>query len=122
MRYADALDWLYRRQRFGVKLGLDNMQALLEALGHPEESFQAFHIAGTNGKGSTAAYLAHCLRAGGHRVGLYTSPHLVSFRERIHVDGKPIGEEDVARGTTRLRSVVEQLEARRIQPTFFEVV
>lgn len=122
MEYDEALTWLYRRQRFGIKLGLDNMRALLEALGNPQEQFRAFHVTGTNGKGSVCALLAACLQAAGHHVGLYTSPHLVSFRERIQVNGQPVSPEEVAELVARIRPLVEALEARRIQPTFFEVV
>ena len=121
MRYKEALDWLYRRQRFGVRLGLENMEALLERLDHPERAFQSLHVTGTNGKGSVCAFLESCVRAAGHRVGLYTSPHLVSFRERIRVDGEMVSEEEIGRGVERLRPVVEALDARRIVPTFFEV-
>lgn len=122
MHYADALDWLYSRQRFGIKMGLENMRALLDRLEKPEESFGAIHVAGTNGKGSTCAMIESALRAGGHRVGLYTSPHLVSFRERIRVDGREISREDVAGAATRVRPVVDELDARRVNPTFFECV
>jgi dihydrofolate synthase / folylpolyglutamate synthase len=122
MDYSDALAWLYRRQRFGVKLGLETMEALLDRLGHPEQSFGTLHVTGSNGKGSVCAFLESCLRAAGHRVGLYTSPHLVSFRERIRVGGEPIAPEDVAAGVERLRPLVDDLDARRTSPTFFECV
>lgn len=122
MRYEDALAWLYQRQRFGVKMGLDALRALLERLERPESTFRAFHVTGTNGKGSTCALLEAALRRAGHRVGLYTSPHLVSFRERIRVDGERIAPEDVVRGVQRLRPHVDALDAQRTPPTYFECV
>ncbi len=122
MRYAEALDWLYRRDRFGVKLGLETMQALLQRLENPETSFRALHATGTNGKGSVCAMLESTLRASGRRVGLYTSPHLVTFRERIRVAGDLIPEEDVTRGVERIRPHVDELDGRRMTATFFECV
>jgi len=83
------------------------MERLLKALGHPQRQFQSVHIGGTNGKGSTAAIVASVLRQGGHRTGLYTSPHLIHFSERIRVCGTPISETALVRLTQRLRSVVE---------------
>jgi dihydrofolate synthase / folylpolyglutamate synthase len=120
MDYADALEWLYRRQRFGVKLGLETIGTLLERLGSPHRNFRALHVAGTNGKGSVAALMASCLNSAGHRVGLYTSPHLVTFRERIQVGGTPIEADEVAAGVERLRPHVEDLDGRRSPPTYFE--
>ena len=90
MNYPDALAFLYGLQRFGIRLGLENVLRLVEAFGHPEATFKSVHVAGTNGKGSTAAFLGGILRATSYRVGLYTSPHLLDFRERILVDGHPI--------------------------------
>ena len=85
--YRRALDFLFRRTTGATRLGLARMEALLEALGDPHRRLRAFHVAGTNGKGSTCATLDALLRARGLRVGRYTSPHLVDFRERILVDG-----------------------------------
>lgn len=115
MSYRESLDYLYGLQRFGIKLGLENIRALLDRLHHPETSFFCIHIAGTNGKGSTAAMLASILQAGGHRVGLYTSPHLHSFAERIRVNGEEIPEAEVVRFTDRIREA-----AGEIPSTFFE--
>ena len=80
----------------GAKLGLERMEALLDRLGHPERSFRGVHIAGTNGKGSTAAMIEAGLRAAGRRTGLYTSPHLVRINERIQVAGEEISEPEFA--------------------------
>lgn len=120
MQYAEALSWLYARQRFGIKQDLENMQVLLEALGHPEASFPAFHVTGTNGKGSVCAFLDDALRAGGYRTGRYVSPHLTSFVERITVAGRSIPRTDVAKLVEDLRPVVDSLDQRGVRPTFFE--
>lgn len=122
MDYPRALEWLYRRQRFGIKMDLEGIRALLDELGRPEGGLPAFHITGSNGKGSVAAFVASCLQAAGHKTGLYTSPHLVSFCERIQVQGEAIAQEDVGSLVARVKRAVEALEARRIVPTFFETV
>jgi dihydrofolate synthase/folylpolyglutamate synthase len=114
---AEALEWVHGSQFTGIKLGLENTRALLEALGNPERQLRFLHVAGTNGKGSVCAMLDAALRAAGHRCGLYTSPHLVDFRERIRVDGTMISEEAVAAGLTRVREISERLG---IGGTFFE--
>ncbi|PLX83604.1 MAG: bifunctional folylpolyglutamate synthase/dihydrofolate synthase [Desulfuromonas sp.] len=115
MDFRQSLEYLYGLQRFGIKLGLDNIRALLERLGHPESGYGIVHVGGTNGKGSVSACLAEVLRQAGCRVGLYTSPHLHSFTERIRIDGVPAAEEEVARLTDMLRE-----RAADIPATFFE--
>jgi dihydrofolate synthase / folylpolyglutamate synthase len=122
VRYEEALAWLYDRQRFGIKQGLENVRALLEALERPQDAFLAIHVTGTNGKGSVCAFLEAALRSAGHSVGRYISPHLTSFTERIMVDGKEIPRADVAVLCEQLAPVVEDLERRGMVPTFFEVV
>lgn len=115
MTYASAIDYLYGLQKHGIKLGLETMQALMDRLGHPERRYRILHIGGTNGKGSTAAIAAAILQASGLRVGLYTSPHLIEFRERIRVNGEMMAEDGVTELTARVRGASESLE-----PTFFE--
>jgi dihydrofolate synthase / folylpolyglutamate synthase len=117
MTYSSAIEYLYGLQKHGIKLGLETMRILLSRLGHPERQFKSLHIGGTNGKGSTAAMTAAMLLAAGHRVGLYTSPHLVDFRERIRVDQVMITEAQVAEMTQRLREIVPS----GLMPTFFEL-
>jgi len=117
MTYSAAIEYLYGLQKHGIKLGLETMRALLGELGHPERRLRALHIGGTNGKGSTAAMAAAILQASGLRVGLYTSPHLVEFRERIRVNGDMIAEEQMADLTARLRAAA----SRTLDPTFFEM-
>ena len=116
MTYSAAITYLYSLQKHGIKLGLETMAALMARLDSPHRRFRALHIAGTNGKGSTAAMTAAVLQAGGFRVGLYTSPHLVDFRERIRVNGTMIDEGRVSQLTQQIRDVCRQ----DLLPTFFE--
>ena len=113
----DHLQWMYALGRFGIKPGLGAMAEIMEALGHPEQEWPSVHIAGTVGKGSTAAFMASVLREAGYRVGLYTSPHLVKFNERIQINGQHISDGDLAALAQDLR---EKLELKGIQATFFE--
>jgi dihydrofolate synthase/folylpolyglutamate synthase len=119
VNYRDALAWVYGRQSFGIKLGLDNTRRLLAAAGDPHARLRFLHVAGTNGKGSTCAMMDAILRAAGHRTGLYTSPHLVDFRERIRLDGAMIPEDAAAEGLSLLREAAETCDHA---PTFFELV
>jgi len=114
LTYDDALAFLFPRTTT-IKFGLDTTRALLRGLGDPHTLIPSIHIGGTNGKGSVATLVAEALSAAGWRVGLYTSPHLVSFRERIRVDGVPISEAAVAMWTGRLEAQMQELGA-----TFFE--
>lgn len=120
--YMAALEWLYARQSLGIKLGLDKVRRLLAALGDPQDSFRSVHVAGTNGKGSVTRLLAETLRRSGLRVGCTTSPHLVSFTERIEVNGARIAQAEVARLLARIRHEVERLDDQGAHATFFEVV
>jgi dihydrofolate synthase/folylpolyglutamate synthase len=113
-----SIRYLYALQSHGIKPGLSRTVALLTALRDPHRSFQVFHVAGTNGKGSTAAILASILSCQGYRVGLYTSPHLVDFTERIRVDGAPIAPESVRDLTETVRRAAETHLSE--PPTFFE--
>jgi len=117
MTYSSAIEYLYGLQKHGIKLGLETMRTLLDRLGNPERRFRSLHIGGTNGKGSTAAMTAAMLQAAGYRVGLYTSPHLVEFRERILVSQVMIAEAQVAELTQRLQASVPP----GLTPTFFEL-
>ncbi|MGA1130574.1 MAG: bifunctional folylpolyglutamate synthase/dihydrofolate synthase, partial [Chthoniobacterales bacterium] len=118
MNFREALAWLYAAQTFGIKLGLENTRRLLSAIGDPQDRMSFIHVAGTNGKGSVCAMLDAVLREGGMRPGLYTSPHLVDFSERIRVGGAPIPDEAVAEGLSLLRASSADWDH---QPTFFEL-
>lgn len=113
--YRATLRFLYGLQVRGMKLGLANTRALLASLGQPQRDFPCFHVAGTNGKGSTSAFIASILQEAGFTTGLYTSPHLVRFTERIRINGKEIPEARLVEYTQKLRP---EIEARRA--TFFE--
>jgi dihydrofolate synthase/folylpolyglutamate synthase len=115
LTYAEALDFLFPRTTT-IKFGLETTRALLGALGDPHRVMPSVHIGGTNGKGSVSTLVAAALREAGWRVGLYTSPHLMSFRERIRVDEVPISEAAVAMWTSRLQPMILERQA-----TFFEV-
>jgi dihydrofolate synthase / folylpolyglutamate synthase len=117
--FQEALEYLYGLEKFGMIFGLKQIESILEAIGNPHQSIPCIHIGGTNGKGSTAALLDSILRQDGYRVGLYTSPHLIRFTERILVDGEEIAEEAVSDLTRRIR---EATEAARVRPpfTFFD--
>ena len=121
MSYQAAIKFLYSLQLFGTKLGLENTFKLAALAGNPQNQLRFIHVAGTNGKGSTCAMLESIYRAAGLKVGLFTSPHLVSFGERILVDRQPISREDVARLVEEVQALVAQFPANE-HPTFFEVV
>lgn len=123
MTYAETIDYLFTRlplfSRVGAaayKKDLTNTLRLCETLGNPQAQFKSIHIAGTNGKGSTSHMLAAILQTGGYKTGLYTSPHLKDFRERIKVNGEICSEEFVTRFTERIRPLIETIE-----PSFFEI-
>jgi len=134
LTYKQALAWLFGLQRFGIKLGLENTYRLLDKLGlrslgsargpravfggSPNTSTKVIHVAGTNGKGSVCAMIDSICRAQGYRTGLFISPHLVTFRERIRVNGELISEDAVADGLTIIRDLVADWDPH---PTFFEV-
>jgi len=116
--YKQNLTWLYGLQQFGIKLGLENMQRLLREL-NLRLTGRVIHVAGTNGKGSVCAMLDAICRAEGLRAGLFTSPHLVTFRERIQIDGQLISEQQAAHGLAVIRDLITNWDPH---PTFFEVV
>jgi len=113
--YKDSLEYLYGLERHGIIFGLVNIQNILKSLGNPHKKLKAIHIGGTNGKGSTAAMIQSILSRCGYRVGLYTSPHLISFTERIRIDDREITEAEVVGLTKRIRGSIEE---GRIPETF----
>ncbi|HLO25419.1 MAG TPA: folylpolyglutamate synthase/dihydrofolate synthase family protein, partial [Geobacteraceae bacterium] len=116
MTYQETLAYIYGLARFGMKPGLQRISAILGALGNPEEGLQVVHVAGTNGKGSTAAFLSSVAAAGGYRVGLFTSPHLIRFTERMRINGAEIDADSVVRLAGRV------MKAAPPDATFFEIV
>ncbi|MFN0069177.1 MAG: bifunctional folylpolyglutamate synthase/dihydrofolate synthase, partial [Limisphaerales bacterium] len=120
MTYSESISWLQGLGRFGLRPGLDTTLRLAAAAGDPHRRLRFIHVAGTNGKGSTCAFLESICRHAGRRVGLYTSPHLVSFRERIQLNRVLIPEADLARLATLARGRIEA-EAAAGPATLFEV-
>src|SRR5689334_18176369 len=123
MNYQETLSYLYETLPMFSRLGsaaykndLDNIFILCEFLGNPQENFKSVHIAGTNGKGSVSHMLAAVYQTAGYKTGLYTSPHLYDFRERIKLNGMMVEEEFVVDFVERIRPVIEE-----IQPSFFEI-
>jgi dihydrofolate synthase/folylpolyglutamate synthase len=121
MSYSAAIQFLYSLRWFGAKFGLTNTFKLAELAGNPQNRLRFVHVAGTNGKGSTCAILEGIYRAAGLRVGLFTSPHLVAFSERIQVNRRLIPEDEVARQVEAMRPLLKQFPQEE-HPTFFEVV
>lgn len=123
MDYKEALGYLASFSRFGMKLDLGRMRGLMARLGDPQDSLRIVHVAGTNGKGSTSAMMDSALRAAGYHVGLYTSPHLERFTERIRVNGAEIAPTDVLRHLQVIRPAVDAMLAEGLEsPTEFEVI
>lgn len=120
--YQEVQDYLFGLKAKGVKYGIDRMRGLAQALGHPERELPLIHLAGTNGKGSTAAMLDSILRLAGYRVGLYTSPHLVRLGERVQVDRVELTESEIVDYTRELKPMAEKLGAvaESDHPSFFE--
>lgn len=113
--FGRTIAYLYGLQGRGMKFGLSNIRALLKSAGNPERSFRSIHVAGTNGKGSTCSFLASVFMEAGYKTGLYTSPHLVRFTERIRIDGREISDRRLVRYVEAIRPAVESRHA-----TFFE--
>jgi dihydrofolate synthase/folylpolyglutamate synthase len=118
MEYLEALDYLYSLENSSVKLGLDNVRDLLKRWGNPQSSFPAIHIGGTNGKGSTCSIISSILTSAGYKTGLYTSPHLQSFVERIQIDNEPIPPKRLGEWIEDAAKIAERMDG---EPTVFEV-
>ena len=123
MTPSDPLDYLFSLERLGMKFGLEKIAALCEELGHPERTFRSIVIAGTNGKGSVTVMVETALRAAGHHMARYTSPHLVRLEERFVIDGREVETNALREGVAIVRAAVESLTRRGVfdvPPTFFE--
>jgi len=116
MNLESALEKIYSMHRFNIKLGLDSIKKLMNYLGNPEKSIKAIHIAGSNGKGSTASFISSILQESEYSVGLYTSPHLVKFNERIRINGQMIPDDYIQKFITDMDKYI-----RKEAPTFFEI-
>ena len=114
-QYDNTLNYIFSRETLGIKLGLANIRSLLDKLGNPHKGIKFIHVTGTNGKGSCCAMLASILQESGYKVGLYTSPHLVDFTERIKINNKNIPKKDVVNIFSKINPLLET-------HTFFEVV
>lgn len=122
MKYTEALDFLKQLTKFGINLGLDRIEQLLSLMGNPHEKLNIVHVGGTNGKGSTCAMICGMLEHSGYRTGLFTSPHIHSYRERFKVNGIPVDEKRLADLITQVRPLLENMTARGFEhPTEFEV-
>ena len=119
--YEDTIEWLFQQETMGIKFGLSNETELLGHLGDPHLKFRSVHVAGTNGKGSVCAMTSSVLREAGYRTGLYTSPHLVDFKERINVDGECIPEHEFLRLAEEVREISDRMSAtsKEKRLTFF---
>lgn len=115
--YSECLKEMFALGRFGIKLELDTVASILKRLGSPEKRFRSIHIAGTNGKGSTASYIASILRSSGFKVGLYTSPHLIKFNERFSINGNMVSDDDVVESFL----AVKKADTGERRATFFEI-
>jgi len=124
INYKQAIEYIYDLNKYGVKLGLKNISYLLSLFDNPHLQTNVIHIAGTNGKGSTAAFISSILKSANYKVGLYTSPHLVSFQERIRINGKYILQEEICHLLERMMPAIKKVESTEgcQHPTFFEVI
>lgn len=120
-RAQALIDWIHSARTFGEKNGLDNMRRMLALLGNPHERLCCVHVAGTNGKGSVCALVERALRENGLVTGLYTSPYLMRYQERIRIDGEPVSDEAFVRAGERVRAAAQQLSRQDIRPTAFEL-
>ncbi len=118
LNIKETLEELYSLSATGIKLGLDNIREILDLMGNPQDSYKIVHIAGTNGKGSTASIVETSLIEANYKVGKYTSPHIVDFNERIVVDKKQISNEDICSYYSEIMALIEDKE---VEPTFFEI-
>ncbi|WP_406242350.1 bifunctional folylpolyglutamate synthase/dihydrofolate synthase [Tissierella carlieri] len=123
MKYQEALEYINDKNKYGSRLGLDSIGKLLSLLRNPQEGLKYIHVGGTNGKGSTSSYLAHALESGGYKVGLFTSPYIERFNERIQINGQDIPDETLGRITGLIKEKADiMVEEGFEHPTTFEIV
>lgn len=122
MQYEEALNYVHSLLTFGIRPGMERINALLSLLDNPQNKLKFIHVAGTNGKGSTCTMLSEICIHAGYKTGLFTSPYIIDFRERLQINGKMIEKEDFAELMDKIKPLVEKLSAENLQPTEFEVI
>jgi len=122
MNYKETINWLDGFQKFGIKLGLERITYICNTLDNPQNNYKTIHVGGTNGKGSVCKYLGSILKAGGYKTGVYLSPHLQRFSERILLDGKEISEKDIVSLVVKIKPIVDEMVKNDSMPTYFEIV
>lgn len=122
MNYNEALEFIHSRMKFGSQPGMERITALCEAFDNPQDNLKYVHVAGTNGKGSTCTMISNMLVAAGYKVGLFTSPFVVDFRERIQINSQMIPQQDFADIVAKIVPVIEDLKKKNIEPTEFEII
>ncbi|NLY45082.1 MAG: bifunctional folylpolyglutamate synthase/dihydrofolate synthase [Tissierella sp.] len=123
MNYTDALAYINDKDKFGSRLGLTSISKLMELLGNPQDSLKVIHVAGTNGKGSTSSYLSSCIKSAGYNVGLFTSPYLERFNERVQINGIDIPDETLGRITSHVKEAADKMVELGLEhPTTFEII
>lgn len=123
MKYSEALAYINDKDKFGSRLGLTSISKLMELLGNPQDSLKVIHVAGTNGKGSTSSYLANSLKSAGYNVGLFTSPYLERFNERVQINGVDIPDDSLGRITGAVKEAADKMVKSGLEhPTTFEII
>lgn len=122
LSYEEALEFIHSRQKFGSQPGMERITALCEAFGNPQDKLKFVHVAGTNGKGSVCNMIACVLTQAGYKTGLFTSPYVVDFRERIQIDSEMIPKNELADIIEKIKKIIPELESRNIYPTEFEII
>lgn len=122
MNCCESIEYIHSLMKFGINPGLERIEALCELLGNPQKGMRFIHVAGTNGKGSTSTMISSILMKSGYNTGLFTSPYVIDFRERIQFNGEMIEEDELAISVSTVRKAIETLEKKGIQPTEFEAI
>ena len=122
MNCTEAIEYIHSLEKFGINPGLERINALCSALGNPQRELKVIHVAGTNGKGSTSTMISNILQKSGYKTGLFISPYVSDFRERIQLNGNMIAENELAYCVERVKTAIEKLASENIQPTEFEAI
>ena len=122
MNCNEAIEYIHSLEKFGIKPGMERIRALCEALGNPQDKLKIIHVAGTNGKGSTSTMISNILRKSGYNTGLFISPYVSDFRERIQYNGNMIEKKELAECVEKVKEIIDELSKKGIQPTEFEAL